>query len=201
MHVCETFKIIFREGNNIFERLSPEQFRLIRRRIIECILATDMASHGKKFNEIKAKLQSLEIENGRNINRLIVSENLNDDYIIKNNETVQMILSECVHTADLSNPAKINQVFVKWTEFVYQEFFNQGDKEKELGMNISMLCDRNTTNIHKCQVGFIKFVVMPQFEMILNIMPEIKVYLDNIKLNLKYCEDKVESEKSDIRKK
>jgi len=196
MHASESFKIIFKEGSNIFERLSPEQFRIARRRIIECILATDMASHGKKLAEVKAKLTMLEIENGKNLDKLILPESAKDA-IIKNNATVQMFLSECVHTADLSNPAKMNTIFIKWTDLVYQEFFAQGDKEKELGMNYSMLCDRNTTNIHKSQVGFISFIVMDQFEVMLNICPEIKVYMDNLKMNLKYCEDKVEQTRKD----
>ncbi len=188
MHVCETFKIIFKEGNNLFEKLSPEQFRTLRRRMIECILATDMANHGKKLNEMKAKFDTLDIKAGVNIKKLIIPGDAKES-ILKNSEMQGMILGSCVHTADLSNPAKLNKIFIKWTDLVYSEFFSQGEKEKELGMNVSMLCDRQTTNIHKSQIGFIKFVVIPQFEMMINIVPEINTYLDNIKMNLKYSED------------
>lgn len=34
-----------------------------------------------------------------------------------------------------------------------QEFFNQGDKEKEQGLPCSPLCDRNTTPVAESQVG------------------------------------------------
>ena len=191
MHASEAFKVILKEG--MFEKLTTEQFRTVRRRIIECILATDMANHGKNLNEMKVKFESFDIFDGNNVDLLILPDNANNA-TLKNNENVQMILSECVHTADISNPAKMNSIFIKWTEILYQEFFTQGDTEKELGKNPSFLCDRETTNIYKSQVGFLKFVVIKQFETMYNVMPEIKIYLDNIKMNLKYSEDQVELE-------
>jgi len=156
--------------------------------MVECILATDMANHSSQMNIIRPKLDSNEIKNGENLEKLIT------DNVPKNNEAQQMILSLVVHTADLSNPAKMNPVFKKWTDIVYTEFFAQGDKEKEIGMTISMLCDRKSTNIHKSQVGFIKFVVSPQFELVKHIIPDINEYLNNIALNLRYCEEQIEKE-------
>jgi hypothetical protein len=194
MHVSETFKLLKVEKNNMFEKLTPEQYRTIRRRMIECILGTDMALHGKKFSEIKSKLTQLEIKNGSNIESLILPDSVKDSFA-KNMETQQLILSQCVHTADLSNPAKLNKIFVKWTELVYQEFFIQGDTERQSDRAISMLCDRTTTNINKSQIGFINFVVLPQFNLMFDIMPEIQTYVNNIQINLKYYENEVEKEK------
>jgi len=191
MHASEAFKVILKEG--MFEKLTSEQFRTVRRRIIECILATDMANYVRNLNEMRVKFESFDIVDGNNVNKLILPEKA-DNAILKNNENVQMILSGCVRTADISNPAKMNSIFIKWTEIIYQEFFTQGNKEKELGNNPSFLCDRETTNIYKSQIGFLKFVVIKQFETMYNVMPEIKIYLDNIKMNLKYSEDHVELE-------
>lgn len=156
--------------------------------MIECILATDMANHISQLNSVKVRLESLNIKNGDGL------ENLITDNVAKNNEIQQLILNECVHSADLSNPAKLKNVFSKWTDIVYDEFFNQGDKEIELGLAPSMLCDRKNTNINKSQIGFIKFVVSPQFDLISNIIPNIKPYLLNVQTNLKYCEELVEKE-------
>eukprot|EP00493_Phyllostaurus_siculus_P003374 UN03389 len=44
------------------------------------------------------------------------------------------------------------------------EFFKQGDKEKDLNLPVSPLCDRAKTDIDASEVGFIKFVVKPWFE-------------------------------------
>ncbi len=197
--MSETFKIIFRDGHNLFEKLSVEQFRTIRRRMVECILATDMATHAHHYSSFKSKLDSLNISNGNNLEKLISPDTVKD-YMVKNNEVQQMILSECVHTSDLSSPAKSFDVCDKMLDLVYIEFFNQGDKEKELGLPVSMLCDRATTNINKSQIGFIKFVVNPQFMIMHHIMPEIQEYLENIQTNLKYYEKRVEQEEKEKEK-
>lgn len=183
-HVSETFKIILKINTNILQRLSPEEYRIVRRRIIDGILATDMAMHSKHLVSLKSKMESLEIKNGLNIDKLIIQDSHGKNY-----ENSQMVLSMCIHTSDLSNPAKIPVVFDKWTELVFAEFFNQGDMEKSKGMQPSMLCDRETTKIYKSQIGFINFVVIPQFETMLNLIPEIFTYMDGIKLNLKRYED------------
>lgn len=47
---------------------------------------------------------------------------------------------------------------------VMEEFFRQGDKEKELGLPVGGLHDRDTTNIPKSQMGFIDFIVLPLWE-------------------------------------
>lgn len=41
------------------------------------------------------------------------------------------------------------------------EFFLQGDKERELGLPFSPLCDRNNTLVAESQIGFIEFIVEP----------------------------------------
>jgi len=156
--------------------------------MVECILATDMATHSFQINSLKAKLESNDIKNGENLHKLL------SDNVAKNTEVQQMILSLVVHTADLSNPAKLTPIFVKWTEVLFFEFFNQGDIEKEKGLNVSMLCDRKTTNINKSEIGFIKFVVRPQFDLVSNVIPDIQDYFNNIAKNLKYFEDQLELE-------
>lgn len=41
------------------------------------------------------------------------------------------------------------------------EFFLQGDKERDLGLPFSPLCDRNNTLVAESQIGFIEFIVEP----------------------------------------
>ena len=45
-----------------------------------------------------------------------------------------------------------------------EEFFKQGDIEKEKGMKVSMYCDRDKSEICKSQMGFIKNIAMPLFD-------------------------------------
>ena len=50
------------------------------------------------------------------------------------------------HMADISNPTKPWLICKRWTDLLFVEFFNQGDRERELGIDISFLMDRTTTN-------------------------------------------------------
>jgi len=62
------------------------------------------------------------------------------------------VLQNLVHCADLSNPTKPLDIYRQWTERIMQEFFHQGDLEREQGMDISPMCDRHTASIEKSQV-------------------------------------------------
>ena len=56
-HISESFNLIKKPENNILKNFSQEEFRLIRQRIIECILATDMANHTKHLTQLRYKLE------------------------------------------------------------------------------------------------------------------------------------------------
>ncbi|UYV62211.1 PDE1C [Cordylochernes scorpioides] len=62
-------------------------------------------------------------------------------------------LSLILHCSDISHPSKDWSVHHRWTELLMEEFFRQGDKEHELGLPYSPLCDRNATLIPESQIG------------------------------------------------
>lgn len=62
------------------------------------------------------------------------------------------VLKNMVHCADLSNPTKPLSLYRQWTERIMEEFFRQGDKERERGMEISAMCDKHTASVEKSQV-------------------------------------------------
>lgn len=191
-HVAEAFKVILNPQSNILAELTNEEFRQIRRRMISCILATDMGFHFKHLSTLKAKIATFDIKNGENIEKLIAADSSS-----KYNENQQLILDSCIHLCDISNPAKISKVYDKWVELVFQEFFSQGDIEKKESVPITLLCDRESTNVFKSQVNFINFIVKPYFESFLEVVPEIKTYLVNMNENLGRYELKdKESEKN-----
>ena len=69
---------------------------------------------------------------------------------------------------------------------LFQEFFEQGDMEKDQGLPLSMLCDRDNTNVASTQPGFINFVTFPLFNTLSNIVPTISKEggcIDRIKEN------------------
>ncbi len=83
-------------------------------------------------------------------------------------------MHNCFHLADISNPAKKFDIFKKWTDLLFVEFFAQGDQERSLGIPISYLMDKHTVNIAKSQVGFIDVIVMPAYEILAVVLPKLE---------------------------
>lgn len=79
------------------------------------------------------------------------------DCSIDKSKALQLVL----HSCDISHPAKQWDLHYRWTVGVLEEFFQQGDREQELGLPFSPLCDRQTTVIPQSQIGFIDFIVEP----------------------------------------
>lgn len=62
------------------------------------------------------------------------------------------VLQNLVHCADLSNPTKPLPLYRQWTDRIMAEFFQQGDREREAGLDISPMCDKHTASVEKSQV-------------------------------------------------
>jgi len=71
-----------------------------------------------------------------------------------------------MHMADISNLAKPQNISVQWTDRILDEFFRQGDIEREKGLPISPLCDRTTTSRPDSQIGFINYIIRPSFQLL-----------------------------------
>jgi hypothetical protein len=181
--------------NNLLEKLNFEELRQVRRRMIECILSTDMAFHPNRLGALKLRIETFDIKNGEGIERMIFANNPTKTY-----ENQQVLLNMCVHLADISNPSKPASIYKVWVDLVFQEFFNQGDAEKEAGFQYSALCNREI-DINVSQIGFIDYVVRPTFVTMYEFMPNIYPYLDNIETNYNIYHKLVkESEKSKKRR-
>ena len=63
------------------------------------------------------------------------------------------MLRAVVHCADLSNPTRALPLSRQWSERIMEEFFRQGDRERQRGMEVSAMCDRRTASVERAQVG------------------------------------------------
>jgi hypothetical protein len=162
MHMAKTFEILMgkrkADNINIFSGLTKEQNSAIRKLMIDAVLHTDMTKHFHTVSQIKGLLKSQEQEGFK----------LSDDQ--KWN-----VLGFMLHIADISNPAKADPVFRQWADLCLEEFFLQGDQERELGLPISPLCCRITTKRPDSQIGFIQFVIQPAFELVGKLLPQVEL--------------------------
>jgi hypothetical protein len=171
--------------------LQKEEFRIFRKRMIECILATDMSFHFKIFSTLKSKVDNTSKINGENILKTIIK----GDNLISKFDIQQDIMNFLIHTADISNPSKEFVVYKEWTTLCMDEFFRQGDLEKSELLTVSFLCDRNTVNIPKAQIGFMNGIVNPLIKLLVEIIPELSYFSKNLDKNLEEWKKEIDKEK------
>lgn len=149
-HVSAAYRLLQDdEEMNILSNLSKDDWREFRALVIEMVLATDMSCH---FQQIKAMKNALQQPEG-----------------IDKPKALSLLL----HTADISHPAKAWDLHHRWTMSLLEEFFRQGDKEAELGLPFSPLCDRKSTMVAQSQIGFIDFIVEPTFTVLTDMTEKI----------------------------
>lgn len=153
--------------------------------MINCILSTDVNNHKQKINAIKAKIDTWNISDGQNLDKLI------EDDPQKTFENQQAVMNIVIHAADISNPGKNIEIYEWWIDLLFNEFFEQGDKERTMGLPISFLCDRKTVVIPETQPAFIKFLVKPTFLVVEAISPIARKYINRMDKNLEYFEKKI----------
>ena len=181
-HVSEAFTIIFRKkGCNIFESMSNDDYKYCRKRIIQCVLATDMTLHTREFQFLKTKIQTFQIKNGKNVEKIFQNKDP-----VTNFNTKQDFLNTLIHSADISNPTKPLDIYKEWAQRCVSEFFRQGDMEKRLGLPVSFGCDRDLVTLPQSQIGFIDAIVFPLFSVVNEFFPGLDFTLQNLKKNEEY---------------
>jgi hypothetical protein len=161
MHISESFKLTIQYPDcDIFSGMNTENYKLLRKEMISCVLYTDMTKHNSTIDFMK------EINSD--------SKNEEKDYH-------QDYMDLLIHSADISNPTKKFDLYYKWAELVVEEFFQQGDKEKELGLKCTF--DRETTTIYQNQLGFINYIEIPFFSLLVQTFPKLKFLMDNLNNN------------------
>uniref|UniRef100_A0A8D0H1Y9 Phosphodiesterase n=1 Tax=Sphenodon punctatus TaxID=8508 RepID=A0A8D0H1Y9_SPHPU len=143
-HISAVFRMMQDDEMNILINLAKDEFVELRSLVIEMVLATDMSCHFQQVKTMKT-LQKLE------------------------RSDKSKALSLLLHAADISHPTKQWAVHSRWTKALMEEFFRQGDKESELGLPFSPLCDRTSTLVAQSQIGFIDFIVEPTFSVLTDV--------------------------------
>merc|ERR1712079_501075 len=169
-HCAVSFKILSSPESNIFANMSEEEFKEIRGDMIILILATDMARHAEILDNFKQTLDNFDYNSEDHLN------------------TLKMIL---IKACDISNECRPIMVSEGWVECLMEEYFQQSDKEKKDNLPVAPFMDRDRVTKPIAQVGFIKYVLLPLFEALCKLYPEIEeIAVDHLKQALNHYEKK-----------
>ncbi|OQR98034.1 calcium/calmodulin-dependent 3',5'-cyclic nucleotide phosphodiesterase [Achlya hypogyna] len=165
MHLAESFFLASERDFNIFSGMKPKQYTEVRKAIIEMVLTTDLSVHLQLVGSLKAAL---------------LSQNRNDVM-----DSPMMLMKIIIKCADVGHSSKSTPLHARWSELIIEEFFLQGDEEKELGMEISPFMNRALENSAKNQLGFFEFIILPFFDVVAEIVftPGFKPILDQVHIN------------------
>ncbi|KAM8974562.1 3',5'-cyclic-AMP phosphodiesterase 4A isoform 2-T2 [Pelodytes ibericus] len=170
-HLAVGFKLLQEENCDIFQNLTKRQRQTMRKMVIDMVLATDMSKHMTLLADLKTMVETKKVTSSG----VLLLDNYTDRI---------QVLRNMVHCADLSNPTKPLELYRQWTDRILEEFFRQGDKERERGMEISPMCDKHTASVEKSQVGFIDYIVHPLWETWSDLVhPDAQDILDTLEDN------------------
>ncbi|XP_039245363.1 cAMP-specific 3',5'-cyclic phosphodiesterase 4C isoform X3 [Pipra filicauda] len=178
-HLAVGFKLLQEENCDIFQNLSRKQRQTLRKMVIDMVLATDMSKHMNLLADLKTMVETKKVTS--------LGVLLLDNY----SDRIQ-VLQSMVHCADLSNPTKPLELYRQWTDRIMVEFFHQGDREREKGMEISPMCDKHTASVEKSQVGFIDFIAHPLWETWADLVhPDAQELLDTLEDNREWYQSMI----------
>uniref|UniRef100_A0A4W4HCD4 Phosphodiesterase n=1 Tax=Electrophorus electricus TaxID=8005 RepID=A0A4W4HCD4_ELEEL len=178
-HLAVGFKLLQEENCDIFQNLSKKQRLSLRKMVIDMVLATDMSKHMNFLADLKTMVETKKVTS--------LGVLLLDNY----SDRIQ-VLQNMVHCADLSNPTKPLEIYRQWTDRIMVEYFTQGDRERDRGMEISPMCDKHTASVEKSQVGFIDYIVHPLWETWADLVhPDAQDILDMLEDNREWYQSMI----------
>ncbi|XP_026686935.1 cGMP-specific 3',5'-cyclic phosphodiesterase-like [Diaphorina citri] len=174
-HFDQCVMILNSDGNNIFQALSPHDYRIVMKLVENSILSTDLAMYFKKKNRF---IQLVE----------------NGEFDWQSEEKKQLLCGMMMTACDVGAIAKPWEVQHKMAKLVADEFFDQGDLEK-LQLNtqpVAMMDRERKDELPQMQVGFIDVICLPLYKVMSDTFPWIQPLYDGTYENRKHWQDLAE---------
>ncbi|XP_072049464.1 high affinity cGMP-specific 3',5'-cyclic phosphodiesterase 9A-like isoform X2 [Amphiura filiformis] len=152
-HCAVAFKILSNPDCNIFGNCAKDEYKQIRQGMISLILATDMARHSEILDKFKSQVTgNFDFNSAEHVNSL------------------KMVLIKC---CDISNEVRPMEISEPWVDCLLEEYFMQSDREKMEGLPVAPFMDRDKVTKPTAQIGFIKFVLIPMFEVVARLFSQL----------------------------
>ncbi|KAG3170300.1 hypothetical protein PI126_g2413 [Phytophthora idaei] len=187
MHLAEAFQTCTKDGCDIFEAFPPDLRRQSRLQIISMVLATDLSGHLTHVNRLKSKLYAVHPTSELNDPSSTPGLMLPDE----------LVLQTLIMMADVGHAMKSFPLHLAWSERVAEEFYRQGDTERQFGLTISPLCDHaaGVERFEKNQIGFLDFVVLPLYNAARDVLPlaDFDDVITNVRQNAATWENRAQA--------
>ena len=184
-HLARAFQVMTEEDSmHFWAAWDSQDWFAFRKLVMDMVLATDMAKHFEILSKVKAQGDSSDLGAPECLS--------SGDLRTSSRESTQgpeqcldrrLCLVLAIKAADVSAQCKAWKTARRFTENYIEEVFHQGDLEREQGLGISPLCDRENTEVAPSQVGFIDAIVKPLYEALAQLCPEMEFCLKNLEFS------------------
>mmetsp|Transcript_37070 Transcript_37070/g.71117 ORF Transcript_37070/g.71117 Transcript_37070/m.71117 type:complete len:435 (+) Transcript_37070:2870-4174(+) len=152
-HVLENHSLVLalgllrRPGYNFLENMTNFETRKVRSTVIDMVLGTDLSMHFELLSKFQSKVSSKRHE------------------VQFDDKAISLIMQMTLKCADIGHCTLPYRQHLYWVTCLQNEFFQQGDMEKEMDINVSPLMDRDKPGpLHReNQIGFLDVIVLPLF--------------------------------------
>lgn len=174
-HHCSTaFRLMRKPNMQVLSTLPKTVANDIRKMIISCVMATDMAVHFELIDDTKRKAQ----EGGIDFTDL------------KEQTFLGKIL---LHAADLSNPVRPFHMTREWARRISLEFNDQVIREQALGMPVlGFMMTPDEKAFCKNETGFASFVVAPMWRAMSMLYPQLTFLVEQLESNVVVWKESLE---------
>ncbi|CAH8506459.1 unnamed protein product [Schistosoma rodhaini] len=167
-HTAVAFDLLSHKEVDPFSHLSTTTRQRIRKGVIRCILATDMSRHNEILDEFNRQVLT-------DLNAAWeIDPNTKKPTWVMNKTQKDLVMVIILKISDISNEARPLNVAGPWINRLLAEFFHQSDYEKLVGLPVAPFMDRHKVTKSASQCGFIRFVILPLFESLAKLLPEVK---------------------------
>jgi len=177
MHCSSLYQILNEPETNVFIMLDKAFVKEIRKGIISVILHTDITKHADMVKTLSLLYQMN--------SEAFDAQDKEFLELLQTPANSQTVLDMLLHCADINNPTKPWYLCQNLAHKCMEEFFAQGDLEKNAGIPVQPLNDRTKVNTPNSQIGFIEFMIAPLVEAVVRLFPQLDALAENLGMNLK----------------
>lgn len=137
-------------------------------------------------NDVVRGIETLPINSQLDFSQYDDDEEEEDEdnrYTILDDKQRLSFMKILLHAADISNTVRVWPISKQWSDLIVQEFFRQGDAEKEAGFQVSPGMDRELATQASISLKFGDYVVKPYFEAVAGLLPSARIFLDVLEDN------------------
>jgi 3',5'-cyclic-nucleotide phosphodiesterase len=165
-HITQSIPVSDHRDIELFRCFDQVQIKKVWYLFIKIILSSDMARHFEPVKKAQAAADA-------------------QDFDMTNDKFRLLGLQLLIKVADISNVSRPFELADRWCDILNEEFFHQGDLEKESGIGLtSPLNDRKTSNKPKSQIGFYNFICLPLYTVVAKLFQPLQVNVNNVRSNL-----------------